>query len=429
MSDRLRQRGKKISAAKLRAQRDGASPMGKAIIDRALELGLTLGEIREELGVCGGTMSMCVSRRGHYPKPRLRKALATFLGQPLVEVERLLQPRGKRVDRCRRCDQAVVRKRSGRKRQTGLCISCYLALRRAAGQVVLTCAYCGQEFYRRRSQNRGLFSFCTREHHFLWLRGRRRPRPRSRAGWGTRKRGRLRGRRAVLLRRSAELPSDEAIARTIGVAESTVTRARTGRTKPTMWVRFRLERAGVLPKRDRPALAETILGFCQERGITPSELARKAGINVNTMDGLLRRGKGAAPSTIDRLAPCMDCRPEDLIAACAPRLYRTPRKVASTLFNVAVRDGRQPQVNLILQRVGELLPGSDLGPMRRYLERRLKDWREPGRPRSYTEAEAREARRLRDEEGVSWVEIGQRMGWPVKKRDCPKAHRAYASSF
>lgn len=418
------------------------TPLGRAILARSGERGLNKGETARLLEVSYSTMWKMLYERGYQPQRPRWPNLLTFLGLTpgaLVKVT----GRSTRVDRCEGrgryqgsgCGAENVRRPSDPRRKRGLCAACW----RRAHRVTLVCHYdlCGRRFERPQSTaKQTLNHFCCRAHFEAWNRGRRRLPHRSMEARLRRPRGRPQRRRATAYQRVSGLPSYSAIAEATGVSRETVSKVMRRTTHAGRLTRRRLERSSNLQDQGWPRLTAAILDHCIDTNTTLRALAARIGISPPGLSALLDRGAASA-AVVARLAGEMSCEVAALEAMCPAARYTSSRQLVSVLFLQASRTGDVPSdtaMETIIARVTERHPSAKPESLRAYMERKRRAARGRGRPRTFTDREAREVMRLRDEERLSWARIGTRMGWPVKVdrmgKPCfsPKAKAAYDSA-
>ncbi len=273
------------TATKLRMRRDRATPIGKAIIDRILQLNLLVEEAARQLNLTRNALWALMSKPRRWARPYTRDALASFLRRPISDIETLLREGG------------------GRSR---------------ARLVEVECSYCGATFPKNRakvrsSRSRSRRHYCSRKHHQLWKEGRRTspPLPPS---------GKRSGRHLQSVEILEDAMSDAAIAQETSINAATVQLVRTGHHEPGPINRYQLELLGVLAPCDRPRLTEAILEFCITAKIRHlAELARRADFTPGTLTYLMQRG-GATRPTLSKLARVMGRRVGDLERLSVPTL-------------------------------------------------------------------------------------------------------------
>lgn len=293
---------------------------------------------------------------------------------------------------------------------------------------VTKCEYCSQPIQRNPAEiARSHRHFCSQQHYHEWSQGRRSPPP-----WPARRTGQKRrrrrsaGRRKVRVLSLSEQPSNSRLAADLGVDPETVRKIRNGKTHGRPLTRYALEQAGVVPREAKTPLKEAVFRWCHENGVkTLLEMANRMNVGITTLHAALERGSATRP-TLEKLAAVMGCHPDELAVLSDPHPHRTSRSVANILFNVAVREHKEPDVDAIVARVMAQFPEEKPEAVRRYLERRQRERRGRGPPRRHTrEQELQVLQWRRKSPPLPWAEIGRRMGWPIKKRDCPRAHRVY----
>jgi hypothetical protein len=95
--------------------------------------------------------------------------------------------------------------------------------------------------------------------------------------------------------------------------------------------------------------------------------------------------------------------------------------------------GEPPDPGAIADEVCRQHPRAERHEIWRYLDALIRRKRGPGRPRSFTDDQARRVRQLRDRTPVpSWADVGLMMGWSVIRSargypsDCKRARSADA---
>ncbi len=299
-----------------------------------------------------------------------------------------------------------------------------------------TCALgsCGKEIRRNPGElGRSLRHFCSQDHYHEFQRGRRSPTRVARPSVIGSGRRRASGRRMLRILSLSEQPSARKIAEQEKLHPDTVRRVRRDYVHARPLTRYALERQHVVPRQTRPSLMEAVLAFCYEARIQSlSKFANRAEMGITTLHAAINRGS-ATRATLEKMARVMNRSVEELVDLSRPSRRPSPRKVASTIFNVELREGRRPDVEVIVRRVVDILPGANEDSIRRYLDGRQRKARGPGAPRLFTEEEAMEVWRLRHQTPpMPWAKIGRRIGWPVVKNakgcptDCRRARNAYA---
>jgi len=275
------------AATKLRQRRQQATPVGQAIIDRVLELGLTMAEAAEKVGLTPGALRHLIFS-SRWRRRWTQENLAAFLRQPTEEVQALL-PGG-----------AI----NPHKKMHGVrCDQCREPIERSRSQVEV-----------------GLHNFCSRACYWGWERDRRKVRRPESARGKLRPGGRLQAR----ILREGERPAIYAVSRATGFSTVSLYRRLHGGSSRLI-VTYALEKWGLIAATARPALAVGILDFCLEERTKPVPLASKAGIANATMTRVLRTGQ-AKPGVIRKLAAAMGCRPEDLAVLRAGTYRRQPKR-------------------------------------------------------------------------------------------------------
>jgi AraC-like DNA-binding protein len=292
---------------------------------------------------------------------------------------------------------------------------------------VTKCDHCGQPIQRNPEEiARSLRHFCNEQHYHEWRQGRRTAKTSRTVGMAQRRRRRASGRRKLKVLSLAEQASDSRLAAELGMHPDTVQKIRSKKGRGRPLTRYKLELARVVPREARSPLKETVFAWCHKNGVkTLLELANRMNVGLTTLHAALERGSATRP-TLEKLAAVMGCHPNELAALSDPHPHRTPRNVANILFNVAVREDKEPDVDAIVARVMVDFADARQEDVRHYLESRQRKRRGQGPPRRYTrEQELQVLQWRRQSPPLPWAEIGRRMGWPIKKRDCPRAHRAY----
>lgn len=335
------------------------------------------------------------ARRASFTMLRRRYSSATPIGRAVID--RLLETSKTRQEAAGELDIALItlgkllwKRRRWARPLTRRALTAFLGctvghvevlLREGGGrprshQREVTCTYCGVTFTRSREhvkRNRRRRHFCKHEHYGLWRKGRRR-------APSLPPDGRRSGRHLQRVQRIEGEPSNVAVAMETGLAEHTVRLARTGQVEPTPFTRYCLERVELSPRQLRPLLSEAILNHCFTHKLKPAYLAKRAGLNERGLAWVIREGRATRP-TLRKLAAAMGCRFTDLKWLSLP-----------------------------------VLRGQTFAKHSQRL----------GRPPTFTDADALDVWQWRSEASpIAWAEIGRRKGWPVKKRDCPMAHRAY----
>lgn len=400
--------------SRLAKRSEKATAIGRPLALRLLARQMLIPEAAAELGVEHQVITKLLWRGHVWPYPETRRALAGFLDLSLREVESLLYESGSR----RRRDWPAW--------------------------VQVTCEYsqCGISFRKPRYlARRTRHHYCSPDHAAKAKKGHRRPPPLPAHGRRT-------GRHLTRVESIVREPSYAVIAGAAHLSESTVRLIITGHHPPTPFVRYCLERADALPRQQRPALADAVLDFCFTQCITLPDLARRAGVSAVTVENIAN-GHDARRATVAGLASAMGRSPADVEALCDPDRFRSPWRTAIRLYAVAImarteRKGFQPEtcsaparkvipdIESIVAETLKRHPGADANDLYRRLAEVASRRRGPGPPPTFTNAQAAEVRRLRDQKGLSWPEIGRRMGWPIQRdrhgrpSDCQKARRAYA---
>lgn len=412
---------RKASLTKLRTGRGRATPIGKIIIDRLLDSGMLVKEFAGELsqqhggrrGVGLGLVERLIWKRGTWPIPGTRRALAESLGLSTDEIEALLREGGAR-------------------------------LRRRSRMVTFACEYvpCGHPATQPRSAYRRCRRhYCSPQCSLNARTGKRRPTSRPKSG-------RRSGRNFAKAVAVSKMPADQAIADIVGVSFSGIFGPRHRGSAQGPFVTYCLQQNGLPLRRHLwTGLGQEIVAWCYEKGGPTVAGTRQAAVRLQQSSGItwlaflrvIRNGRTSS-QMLKRLAVEMG---EDfgwLTSLRSPGAFDAPTPYAGAIFRAQVNGGGTPDREAIVARVTERCPGADPDAIRRYVDGLSRKRRGPGAPpgpRSYTDNEAREALRLRHEQGLGYGEIGVRMGWPIKrKRDgrlsgSPKAKRAckYALSL
>ena len=440
--------------------------IGTAITERRMGLGLSRQATGEQLGVSPATVGALLYDPDHRPQRDLCRKLAAFLdwtearvvvssghaarGQPSRRRHRrrAAHPNGRvyrraplaerrlKVDKCTKCGNGDVRVGSHPRRKTGLCWKCWATRR----QVELTCdnPACGKTFPRARGHvkaKRYDHHFCSIACRTAWLTGRRQPQRARRPAPAGRWR-RPTGKQAAKHRALRQRDSLRVVAERAGVSPDSMYAIANGSQTPTPLTRYRLERAQYFPPQEYHPLTQAVFEFCFDHAVpSEAELARRAGLTAAGLSYVLRHSR-ASKGTIEKLARAMERDSEELARLCPPPIDRwhTPLFLARQAVAKTLPLGGTADAAAIVDRLSARHPELNATAIEQAVKQAITEKRRPGRSPSYTAEQAREAKRLRDVEGMSRAKIGQRMGWPVKldrhgnPSECPKAKRAYAGA-